>query len=396
MPIGKHYVGKTGDSVSQALELDIVSDFDTLKQEWIQLENAAECSAYQRFAFLKPWLETEGDEAASKCAIITGRLEGRLVLAVPTNVVKIGPFRVLCFLGGTHCNINMALIEPDILASLSDKQLEERILDICKSKKIADALVLMNMPGTWAGKENPMLFGAARRAMDDCYVGALDADYDTLLTERRNNKSLQTIRRKLRKLQAAGTTEFREISDTDEAHRVVDVLIRQKCDRFDRMGIINTFSRHSAQQFLHRLVDCSENSTSRSLELCVLTIDGEYAAIFGGASHQGRFTSYISSIREDELAKFGSGEHLLNYQVEKSCERGLTVFDLGIGEAVYKKIWCKDIDPLYDVYRPLNLLGYLPYFLYQSRLTLKKQLRSHPKIVSRLRKIRHALTRQNR
>jgi len=50
--------------------------------------------------------------------------------------------------------------------------------------------------------------------------------------------------------------------------------------------------------------------------------------------------------------------------VRNCCERGLGTFDLGIGEAHYKTLFCGDAEPLFDSYLPLTAAGHLPAFAF--------------------------------
>ena len=42
------------------------------------------------------------------------------------------------------------------------------------------------------------------------------------------------------------------------------------------------------------------------------------------------------------------------------CERGFNKFDLGIGDAAYKQVYCKDAEPLYDSVVPITAAGHSP------------------------------------
>ena len=43
--------------------------------------------------------------------------------------------------------------------------------------------------------------------------------------------------------------------------------------------------------------------------------------------------------------------------MRRCCERGLTTFDLGIGQATYKTLFCPDAEPLFDSHLPLTSAG---------------------------------------
>jgi len=64
----------------------------------------------------------------------------------------------------------------------------------------------------------------------------------------------------------------------------------------------------------------------------------------------------FSSIIHDRFATESPGEQLLVRIVRDCCERGLHTFDLGVGEASYKTLFC-EADPMFDSYWPLSAKG---------------------------------------
>jgi CelD/BcsL family acetyltransferase involved in cellulose biosynthesis len=43
--------------------------------------------------------------------------------------------------------------------------------------------------------------------------------------------------------------------------------------------------------------------------------------------------------------------------VRMCCQRGLSEFDLGVGEARFRRLFCTEIEPLFDTFRPLTARG---------------------------------------
>ena len=77
------------------------------------------------------------------------------------------------------------------------------------------------------------------------------------------------------------------------------------------------------------------------MRLVALTLNGKPVAIFGGVQDAQRYSGMFTSFTDDaDLARYSPGEQLVCDLVRLCCERGLNVFDLGVGEARYKKIWC--------------------------------------------------------
>jgi CelD/BcsL family acetyltransferase involved in cellulose biosynthesis len=80
--------------------------------------------------------------------------------------------------------------------------------------------------------------------------------------------------------------------------------------------------------------------------------------------------------------------------VRRCCERGLATFDLGIGEARYKSLFCGDVEPLFDSFLPLTAKGRLLGFALRLSAAAKravKQRRPLWALVGRLRRWRARL-----
>ena len=77
----------------------------------------------------------------------------------------------------------------------------------------------------------------------------------------------------------------------------------------------------------------------------------------GGIVGDGRFCAMFNSIHPGRYAVESPGEQLIVKLVRTCCERGLDTFDLGIGEAHYKNLFCGDAEPLFDSYLPLTGAG---------------------------------------
>ena len=72
------------------------------------------------------------------------------------------------------------------------------------------------------------------------------------------------------------------------------------------------------------------------IELYALKVDDIILATMGGTVGGGRFCGMFNSMLSDRFEIESPGEQLLTQLVRHCCERGLTGFDLGIGELQYK------------------------------------------------------------
>ena len=97
-------------------------------------------------------------------------------------------------------------------------------------------------------------------------------------------------------------------------------------------------------------------------------------ATMGGIAGGGRFCAMFNSIAQGRYAVESPGEQLIVNLVRGCCERGFDTFDLGIGEAHYKSLFCGDAEPLFDSYLPLTA-GAAACWRSDSRLAARRQAR---------------------
>jgi CelD/BcsL family acetyltransferase involved in cellulose biosynthesis len=66
----------------------------------------------------------------------------------------------------------------------------------------------------------------------------------------------------------------------------------------------------------------------------------------------------LSSLVDDaELQRYSPGALLLQHQIKEACAHGLTLFDMGAGEARHKVEWCEITQPLFDSFIALTARG---------------------------------------
>jgi CelD/BcsL family acetyltransferase involved in cellulose biosynthesis len=83
----------------------------------------------------------------------------------------------------------------------------------------------------------------------------------------------------------------------------------------------------------------------------------------------------FNSIAQGHYAAESPGEQLILNLVKSCCERGLETFDLGIGEAQYKALFCTDTEPLFDSYLPLTASGSVLALAYAAGAWLKRTIK---------------------
>jgi CelD/BcsL family acetyltransferase involved in cellulose biosynthesis len=101
-------------------------------------------------------------------------------------------------------------------------------------------------------------------------------------------------------------------------------------------------------------------------------------AMFAGTSSGGRFTTMFNTYTLSQHARQSPGVVLLQHMISDLADRGFKTFDLGIGEAEYKAVFCKQPELLFDTLLPLTSLGGMAAFVLTAASSLKRVVKQNP------------------
>lgn len=342
---------------------------------WRALENSgALMSAYQRFDFMAAWQRHLGMAEGVTPAIVVGFDAANAPLVVlPFGMRRFGELKIVGFFGGKHVNFNLGLWRRDFAAGV-----EADVLDRLVKALDADALVLRNQPHQWQGIRNPFSLWPHSRSPSLGHKGALKRDFEALIAERLSSSTRRKIRKKAEKLDAAGGMNFARAGSDAEALRVLDVFFEQKIARMRQIGQTDVFGDRDVQNFLKAAVTAGNGSPP--IEIYSLSAGPEVIATFAGVCDGERFSAMFNSIEPDRFQTESPGEQSLFQLVKHCCERGLKTFDLGIGEARYKNLFCQDDEPVFDSFVALSPAGRLYVAAARIAQAAKRWIKSSPAV----------------
>jgi CelD/BcsL family acetyltransferase involved in cellulose biosynthesis len=356
--------------------IDVFEDLAGAEPHWRALEQTdILATPYQRFDFLKLWHHHLGSAAGVTPFIIVGfNAIGTPLFLWPFGRRAVGSSGVIEFLGGKHVNFNMGLWRREVAAKVNAHDL--RVL-LNRFTGRADIVKLINQPLTWAGTTNPFALLPQQRSANFGFSGPLIPHFDTLLRVRTNAATRKKIRKKERILASYGAIRFEKASGATEVHRVLDAFFTQKNARMRFLGIQDIFATPGVRRFIEAAATETFFGDEAPIELYALSVDDIIVATMGGVVGGGRFCAMFNSIVQGHLAIVSPGEQLIVNLVRICCERGLETFDLGIGEAHYKNLFCGDSNPLFDSYLPLSVRGHLLAFAFAIAAAIKRAIKQH-------------------
>jgi CelD/BcsL family acetyltransferase involved in cellulose biosynthesis len=364
---------------SRIASIEIFEDMAAAEPHWRALEQANSLSTpYQHYDFLNLWQRHIGAAAGVTPFIVVGfNALGAPLFLWPFGRRALGRFKVVEFLGGKHANFNMALWRRETAAGTGTQDLRAVFAHLTGR---ADLLKLVNQPLTWAGATNPFALLAHQHAANFGFSGALVPDFEALLRARTNAAARKKMRKKERTLASFGELRFERANGANEIRRVLDIFFKQKSARMRACGVSDVFAAPDVRRFVEAAATEKFADGEPLIELYALSVDDIIVATMGGIVGGGRFCGMFNSIAQGRFTVESPGEQLIVNLVRRCCERGFDTFDLGVGEAHYKNLFCGDSEPLFDSHLPLSLAGRALSFAFGAAAAAKQAVRQRPEL----------------
>lgn len=357
--------------------VEVVRDMAPARPHWLALEQAG-ClmTPYQAFDFLDLWQRHIGAGEGVEPRIVVGFDDANAPLFVlPLGRRRMaGGLKAIEFLGGKHSNFNMGLWRADYLAAVTADDLRGVFAHLAGE---ADVVSLGNQPLMWAGRDNPLALLSHQPSPSFGFSGPLQADFEALFNERTSPVGRRKMRKKERTLAGFGEVTFARAASEAAIRRVAEDFFTQKSARMRAIGLPDVFAAQDVRDFISAGVLTPTAAGSSLIELYTLSVGDTIVATMGGVCADGRFSAMFSSIIHDRFKTESPGEQLLVRVVRDCCERGLHTFDLGVGEASYKSMFCNP-DPMFDSDWPLTAKGRAFALMHRGFAAAKRSVKQNP------------------
>jgi CelD/BcsL family acetyltransferase involved in cellulose biosynthesis len=356
--------------------VEIIEDMACAETSWRALERDDSLGTpYQRYDFLKLWQRHLGAPAGITPFVVVGfNVAGEPLFLWPLGRRRVGGVQVAEFLGGKHANFNLGVWRRDVAEAVEADDLRAVLARLASH---VDVLRLIHQPLTWAGTTNPFALLPHMWAANYGFSGALIPDYDALLRAHTNYATRKKMRKKERALTGFGTVRFAQAESDQEVRRALEVFFKQKSARMRVLGVADAFAPAAVRRFIEAAAIEGLAGGAPVIELYTLSVDDIIVATLGGIGGAGRFSAMFNSIIKDCYSAESPGEQLLARVVRHCCESGLHTFDLGIGEANYKTLFCPDTEPLFESQLPLSRAGRLLVVWYGIAARCRRTIKGH-------------------
>ncbi|MCC6736054.1 MAG: GNAT family N-acetyltransferase [Bauldia sp.] len=331
--------GAVGSADFGEVVLSVHARPEAIESVWRGFEATAVKSVYQRYEWVQAWCEHAAPGLRVEPVIVLGSRRGRPVMILPLGRRKTRGGRVVEWLGCSHVNIGMGVFDRSFAASLDKPGARKLLAAVIAAIAPVDIVALRNQPLHWNGVANPFAALPGRIADQPVLAIALQPEFETMLAGPEGAKKRKKMRWQANALAPAGGHRFIHATDRATALALLDDFLRQKNAQFAEAGITNVFANAGTIDFFRALVVRSLGHAAPLIELYGVEIEGSVRATFAAGIDDGRLHGYFSGMNLDEYQRVSPGELLLGNLIRHSCERGLGVVDLGVGEDRYKSSW---------------------------------------------------------
>jgi CelD/BcsL family acetyltransferase involved in cellulose biosynthesis len=313
---------------------------------------------------------------------------GRPVALLPLGHAVGGPLRTLRFLGGKHSNTNFGVFDREFAAAAGPADIRFIVGRIAAGVPDVDLIALHRQPTIWEGFANPLLHLRHQPSPSDCCQRDLRCPPDHEIARVMRKK----LRSKTRRLAELPGYRYFQAATPQEAKRLLDWFFPVKAKRLDTQGAANVFAEPGVEEFVRNI--CDPGLTGEPLtELHAIEWDGGPLAVFGGIGNGRRFSSMFNAYTLGPQARHSPGLVLLNLMIANLRERGFAAFDLGAGDATYKRTFCRETEPLFDSFLPLPPRGQVAAAGWRVITAFKRGIKNTPQMWSALRFVRRHLNR---
>ncbi|NPV22503.1 GNAT family N-acetyltransferase [Bradyrhizobium aeschynomenes] len=336
--------------------IDIVSDLAAAEPVWRALETSDHVSTpYQRFDLLGAWQRDVGArEQAVPFIVIARDAEQRPLLLLPLALRRAFGVRVATFMGGKHTTFNMPLMDRDFAARASAGDLDALLAGL-RDHGGADVLALFQQPKHWRDLDNPFARWPHQPSVNDCPV--LLMPQGAAPTALLSNSFRKRLKSKEKKLQALPGYRYVVASRDDEIAELLDWFFLTKPVRMAEQKLPNVFAEPGIEAFVRHACMAKLGCGHRVIEIHALRCDDEIIALFAGVADGARFSMMFNTYTLSENARWSPGLILMRSIIDHYAREDFRALDLGIGSDGYKRMFCKDDEPIFDSFVPLTARG---------------------------------------
>ena len=377
----------------EIVSIKVFDDLTAAEPFWRRLEaDRALATPYQRYDFLAAWQHHVGSRSGITPFVVTGFDQaGEPVFLWPFGRTRVGPLHVIEFLGSKHVNINLGLWRRDLAATITARNIRDVLDRIGHSGPRADLLVLYRQPLEWNGLANPFALLPRQPSVDQAMRLTIDRPGEQMIERILSGATRRRLRGKARKLESLQGFRYFRASTPAEIDRLLEAFLAAKAVHMAQQGLGNVFAAPGVADFVRAACRHRLPNGHHLIDIHALEGDGEMLAMFAVVADDHRCSSMFNTYTLSENSRHSPGLILLRQMIIEIADRGLRGFDLGVGKADYKTVFCDEVEFLFDTVMGLTTLGRIAAPAMYAATATKRLIKDKPslwKTVQALRRLR--------
>nr|WP_321445784.1 GNAT family N-acetyltransferase [uncultured Cohaesibacter sp.] len=337
------------------MELSVSEDFDFLSDEYSDLYNQSDCSAFQHPVWqtamqqhVRKQVGIENRTLQFRCKA-TRQLVGILPLVarkkMGTTILEFANLGLVDYAQPTlHAEFWNWVPDPATLGAALDEVLGRYALLRIKHLPTSDPVFLRLLPNA-----------CMERAEFSAHVAALGDDYETWRSEAISKAERKSRDKKRRALLRNGDWQMTRLTDPAEITEAFDHLRNYHRERFaDRPGTDMLQDGSSFRFYVDLACRTAASGFSRTYRF---TYNGEIVAVQFGLHDGDRYLYLIMGADYDRMGKYSPGLLMTEDIIRDCIKDGIRTFDLTIGDEPYKaKFGTKPI-PIFTLWHTHSMIG---------------------------------------
>ncbi len=329
-------------------------------------------TVFQTRFWLKPHFAAlaRAQEAQPVCLVARTR-DGGLALALPLLHRREGGLSVLRSPSLGVSDYGGPLIGP---RAPTDRTGARRLWhDLRAAMPACDAVHIENMPIAIGNRDNPLaLLSSVVPARHQRNVVAVNGDVDKLLRSR-GKHYLKEARRCERLLHQCRDVAFERAQTEEEIAAAYSTLRAQQAERRRAAGDTYILDDPAYDEFyLSVLRSPPDDATAH---LFTLSGNGEVCAALLGVARGSTFTLLRISTAGGTWLRMSPGRLIIIEAMRYFTARGMTTFDMGIGEYAFKDRFGAEGEPLVSLSAALSLKGWPHVLAHRAKAGVRRLLR---------------------
>ncbi len=260
---------------------------------------------------------------------------------------------VVEYIGGSLCDMQSPIVAN--WATLTPDLMNEVATALQEALRPADVLILSRMPGTIAGRPNPMLQLPGIRQSRECtWPITLEQTSDATVA---TTSAYKIYQKQWRKLARREGIEYRIFEASDEIASAFDHMVAMRHERFAALQRDDLLTSDKVTAFYRDMALLPE--AQRNVRIAGLKVGARWVAYIYMLVGGGRFSTIISAIDNSAGNAYAPALILFTKLFEHAMSTGFAAGDIGIGHMHYKTRFSRGPSILHVWERPLSLRGRL-------------------------------------